>query len=163
MNNPFNHSTLLKVGQSAPDFTLLSQNGQPVHLAEVLQRAWVILLYYPKDHSPICTSQVCAFRNSYEDFHSAGAEVIGISADSVASHQGFAQKQNLPFTLLSDPNREVAELYGVPMMMGLLPSRVTFVIDKNQTIRLAYPSQFNAKAHMEKALHLLRQHSKAAL
>src|SRR5689334_15505845 len=109
MNNPFNHSTLLKVGQSAPDFTLLSQNGQPVHLAEVLQRAWVILFFYPKDHSPICTSQVCAFRNAYEDFHSAGAEVIGISADSVASHQGFAQKQNLPFPLLSDPNREVAE------------------------------------------------------
>lgn len=144
----------------APDFTLQNQNDQPVHLAEILQKGWTVLFFYPKDNSPICTSQVCAFRSAYDDFRNAGAEVIGISADSVASHQGFASKQNLPFTLLSDPQREVAERYGVPMMLGLLPSRVTFVVDSQQTIRMVYPSQFTAKAHMEKALHLLRQRSR---
>jgi peroxiredoxin Q/BCP len=157
MSNPFNNSTLLKVGDMAPDFTLQNQNSQAVHLSDVLKKGWAILFFYPKDNSPICTSQVCAFRNAYDDFRFAGAEVIGISADSVESHQGFVSKQSLPFPLLSDPDRAVAQQYGIPMMFGLLPSRVTFVVDPNQIIRMVYPSQFTAKAHMEKALKLLRQ------
>ena len=163
MSNPFNHSTLLKVGSTAPDFTLPNQNGQPVRLYDVLQHNWAILFFYPKDHSPICTTQACAFRNAYEDFRSAGAEVIGISADNVASHQQFAEKQSLPFTLLSDVDREVANLYGVPMLFGLIPSRVTFVVDPEHIVRLVYPSQLLAKAHMEKALHLLQQRPKAKI
>lgn len=161
MSNPFNHSTLLKVGSIAPNFTLSNQNGEEVHLYEVLKRAWAILFFYPKDNSPICTSQVCAFRNAYEDFQFSGAEVIGISADSVESHQGFVNKQNLPFPLLSDPKRDVANAYGVPMLFGMLPSRVTFVVDSEHIIRMVYPSQFTAKAHMEKALKLLRERSRS--
>jgi thioredoxin-dependent peroxiredoxin len=157
MTNPFNQSPLLKAGSIAPDFTLPDQDGQPVHLYEMLSNRWVVLFFYPKDHSPVCTTQVCAFRNAYHEFQDAGAEVLGISSDSIASHQQFSQNQKLPFRLLSDPDRKVAEAYGVPKAFGLIPGRVTFVLDPQQTIRMAYPSQFNAKAHMEKALLLLRQ------
>ena len=157
MTNPFNQSPLLKVGSIAPDFTLPDQNGLPVNLYGLLADRWVVLFFYPKDHSPICTTQVCAFRNAYHDFRDAGAEVLGISSDSVDSHQQFTQNQKLPFQLLSDPDRQVAETYGVPKTFGMIPGRVTFVIDPQQTVRMAYPSQFNAKAHMEKAISLLKQ------
>lgn len=161
MTNPFNQSAMLKPGMPAPDFTLPDQSDQPVQLSGLLQKGWVVLFFYPKDHSPICTTQVCAFRNAYHEFQEAGAEVLGISADSVASHQQFTQSQRLPFTLLSDPNGDVAARYGVLKTFGLIPGRVTFVIDPQGVIRMAYPSQFNAKAHMEKALSLLK-HSKGS-
>lgn len=157
MTNPFNQSALLKPGSIAPDFELQDQNNQPVRMSEVLQKGWVVLFFYPKDHSPVCTTQVCAFRNAYHEFQDAGAEVLGISADSVASHQQFVQSQRLPFTLLSDPKGDVANQYGVLKTFGLIPGRVTFVIDPKGVVRMAYPSQFNAKAHMEKALSILRQ------
>jgi peroxiredoxin Q/BCP len=157
MNKLLGYDTLLKVGNPAPDFTLPDQHNQPVYLAEVLQRGWLILFFYPKDDSPVCTAQACAFRNAFDDIRAAGAEVIGISADSVESHQHFAEKQHLPFTLLSDPERKVAAQYGVPMSFGLLPGRVTFVIDPGGTIRMVYAAQFSAKGHMERALQLLRE------
>jgi thioredoxin-dependent peroxiredoxin len=155
--NPFNQSTLLAVGSPAPDFELIDQTGRPVRLSELIRRSWVVLFFYPKDHSPICTSQVCAFRNAYEDFRYHGAEVLGISADDQESHRRFAEAHQLPFTLLSDPGNAVRTLYGVPKTFGVLPGRVTFVIDTEGVVRMAYPSQFNAKAHMEKALAMLRQ------
>lgn len=157
MTNPFHQSPLLKVGSVAPDFTLPDQNGQSVHLYDLLTDRWVVLFFYPKDHSPICTTQVCAFRNAYHDFQDAGAEVLGISSDSMESHQEFTRNQKLPFRLLSDFDRKVAETFGVPKTFGMIPGRVTFVIDSQHTVRMAYPSQFNAKAHMEKAISLLRQ------
>ena len=158
MSNPFSQSTLLSVGATAPDFTLLNQEGQPVQLYDILKKGWVVLFFYPKDHSPMCTSQVCAFRNAYEDFQFSGAEVIGISADTVESHQDFSERQSLSFPLLSDPKRAVAKQFGVPMVLGVIPSRVTFVIDPEHTVRLSYSSQFSAKAHMDKALEVLQQH-----
>lgn len=161
MSNPFNHSALLKPGSPAPDFELPDQQGQAVRLSHLLEQGWVVLFFYPKDHSPVCTTQVCAFRSAYHEFQDAGAEVVGISSDSVESHQKFVQNQSLPFTLLSDQNGEIAAHYGVQKTFGLIPGRVTFVIDPQGMIRLAYPSQFNAKAHMQKALALLK--SKPAL
>jgi thioredoxin-dependent peroxiredoxin len=152
----FNNQTLLQVGGQAPDFTLLNQHNQPVQLIEVLTRAWVILFFYPKDDSPICTAEACAFRYQFENFRAKGAEIMGISADSVASHLRFAEKQRLPFHLLSDPGRSVAREYGVPEALGLIPSRVTFVVDPQRIIRMVYPAPFTAKQHVEKALDFLR-------
>jgi peroxiredoxin Q/BCP len=157
MSSPFNQSPLLKVGSIAPDFTLPDQDGRPVHLYDILKNRWVVLFFYPKDHSPICTTQVCAFRNAYHEFQEAGAEVLGISSDSAESHRAFSEHQHLPFRLLSDSESLIAKAYGVPKTFGLIPGRVTFVIDPQHTIRMAYPSQFNAKAHMQKALTLLKQ------
>jgi peroxiredoxin Q/BCP len=155
--NPFQQSSLLTPGTPAPDFELPDQHGQPVRLSERLSHGWVVLFFYPKDHSPVCTTQVCAFRNAHDDFRDAGAEVIGISSDSIDSHQRFAEHHQLPFTLVADTDGKVRAQYGVPKTFGLLPGRVTFVIAPDRTIRMAYPSQFNAKAHMEKALHVLRR------
>lgn len=152
----FSDASLLKVGQTAPDFTLPDQNNQPIRLAEVLQQGWAVLFFYPKDDSPICTAEACAFRGAFNEFRAAGAEILGISADSVESHARFAQKQQLPFRLLADPNRDVARQYGVPLTFGLIPSRVTFVVDQSHQIRMAYPAQFSAKGHMEKALQLIQ-------
>jgi peroxiredoxin Q/BCP len=157
MSSPFNQSPLLKVGSTAPDFTLPDQDGQSVHLYDILKNRWVVLFFYPKDHSPVCTTQVCAFRNAYHEFQNAGAEVFGISSDSIDSHRAFTEHKSLPFRLLSDTNGLTAKDYGVPKTFGLIPGRVTFVIDPQRTIRMAYPSQFNAKAHMQKALNLLKQ------
>jgi peroxiredoxin Q/BCP len=156
MTHPFNQSPLLKVGSIAPDFTLPDQDGQPVHLYALLEHQWVVLFFYPKDHSPVCTTEVCAFRNAYHEFQDAGAEVLGISADSIESHQAFRHNKHLPFRLLSDVDGLIAKAYGVPKTFGIIPGRVTFVIDPKRAIRLAYPSLFNAKAHMEKALALLK-------
>jgi len=162
MNKLLGYDSLLQVGNPAPDFSLPDQNGQPVRLTDVLQRAWAILFFYPKDDSPICTAQACAFRDAFDNIRAAGAEIIGISADSVESHRRFAEKQHLPFTLLSDPQRAVANLYGVPLAFGFMPSRVTFVIDRGGIIRMAYPAQFSASGHMEKALTLIREQGAAA-
>jgi peroxiredoxin Q/BCP len=152
-----NPSPLLKTGVQAPDFTLENQRGEPVHLYDVLDRHWVVLFFYPKDHSPVCTTEVCAFRDSYDDFQGTGAEVLGISSDPIAAHAAFAAKHQLPYQLLADPDGRVRTAYGVPKTLGLLPGRTTFVIDSSRIIRLAYSSSFNANAHKEKALQLLRE------
>lgn len=149
-------TTLLSVGSAAPDFTLPDQHGTLVHLAEELAQNWVVLFFYPKDHSPICTSQVCAFRNAYDEFRAAGVELLGVSTDSVAFHARFASSYSLPFRLLSDADDRVRRLYGVPKTFGLIPGRVTYVINQESTVRMVHSSQFSARTHMKKALDLLR-------
>ena len=114
----------VKAGDKAPDFTLPSQAGEPVRLSDRLGERVVILYFYPKDETPGCTKEACAFRDSYEVFTDAGAEVIGVSSDSVASHDAFAGHHKLPFTLLSDEGGSVRKSYGVPATLGLLPGRV---------------------------------------
>lgn len=146
----------LNVGDQAPDFELLDQAGQKVSLSERYRQQWVVLFFYPKDHTPGCTAQACSFRDAYEDFKAVGAEVIGISSDDQASHQNFAQTHRLPFVLLSDDSGQVRKAYGVPKTLGLLPGRVTFVIDPQGVIQMVYNSQFNAESHIEKALELLK-------
>src|SRR5215470_17739362 len=120
----------VQAGDKAPDFTLPSQSGEPVRLSDRLGERVVVLYFYPKDETAGCTREACAFRDSYEVFAEAGAEVIGISSDSVESHAGFAGHHKLPFTLLSDKGGRVRKSYGVPATLGLLPGRVTYVIDR---------------------------------
>ena len=137
-----------QVGDQAPDFTLNAQDGKPVALEDFLGKKAVVLYFYPKDNTRICTKEACSFRDSYSAFTDAGAEVLGVSSDSEKSHEGFAEEQHLPFKLLSDPGAEVRKLYGVPSTIGLVPGRVTFVIDKGGIIRLTFNSQTDAEKHV---------------
>lgn len=147
----------IDVGDRAPDFTLPNAAGEPVRLYNLLEARPVVLYFYPKDDTPGCTAEACAFRDQYEQFTDAGASVVGISGDSPASHQAFAQKHKLPFVLLSDENNEVRKRYGVPTTMGFLPGRVTYVIDRQGTVRMAFNSQFKARQHVSRALDALRE------
>src|SRR5215467_3656989 len=129
------------VGDKAPDFTLPSQSGEQVRLYDRIGQRVVVLYFYPKDNTSGCTAEACAFRDSYEVFTDAGAEVIGVSSDSVESHAGFAGHHKLPFTLLSDEGGKVRKSYGVPATLGLLPGRVTYVIDRDGVVRHVLNSQ----------------------
>lgn len=135
---------MLELNAKAPDFTLLDQNGKQVSLSDFLGRK-VVLYFYPKDNTPGCTRQACAFAGAYEEFHSLGVTVIGISKDSVASHVKFAQKYELPFVLLSDPELQAISAYGVwqekkmcgKVSMGVV--RTTFIIDEEGKIAHVMP------------------------
>jgi len=146
----------VKVGDTAPDFTLPSQSGASVSLSDFRGKS-VVLYFYPKDDTPGCTKESCAFRDQYEVFQNAGAEVIGVSADSPESHQRFAAKYQLPFTLLSDTGNQVRKLYGVPATLGLLPGRVTYAIDQQGVVQHIFNSQFNFQGHVDEALKTLQQ------
>jgi thioredoxin-dependent peroxiredoxin len=143
------------VGSKAPDFTLPSQSGEMVNLKDFLDRKPVVLFFYPKDDTPECTKEACAFRDDYEQFRKLDAEVVGISSDSVESHRGFTKKHGLPFTLLSDEGGKVRRLYDVPNTFGLFPGRVTYVIDEKGVIRHVFSSQLGTKRHVEEALRIL--------
>src|SRR4030066_615245 len=146
----------VKVGDKAPDFTLPSQMGDNVALSEFFGKKAVVLYFYPKDESPGCTKEACAFRDSYELFKDAGAEVIGVSSDTEESHNKFTIKLRLPFQLLSDEGGKVRKLYGVPSSLGMIPGRVTYVIDKEGIVRYIFNSQVNAEKHMEESLKIVR-------
>jgi thioredoxin-dependent peroxiredoxin len=143
-------------GDKAPDFTLPAQGGAPVRLSDRLGERVVVLYFYPKDETPGCTKEACAFRDSYEVFTDAGAEVIGISSDSVDSHAAFADHHKLPFTLLSDEGGKVRKSYGVPSSLGLLPGRVTYVIDQSGVVRHVVNSQLNIGKHIDSALSVVK-------
>jgi len=144
------------VGDTAPDFTLPTQTGETVRLHDLVGQKAIVLYFYPKDNTSGCTAAACAFRDSYEVFKEAGAEVVGVSSDSVESHQGFAAKHRLPFILLSDSGGTVRRLYGVERTMGVLPGRVTYVIDRDGVVRHIFSSQLNATKHVQEALATLR-------
>ncbi len=146
----------VKEGDPAPDFTLPDRTGKMVRLSEFKGRKAVVLYFYPKDDTPGCTKESCAFRDSYQDFQDAGAEVIGVSSDSTDSHGKFASKHRLPFRLLSDQGGQVRKRYGIPATLGLLPGRVTFVIDRDGVVRRTFNSQFQATQHVAEALEALR-------
>lgn len=146
----------IKVGDTAPDFNLPAQNGSTVSLSQFRGKNAVVLYFYPKDDTPGCTAESCAFRDQYEVFKSAGAEVIGVSGDSSESHQQFTAKYNLPFTLLSDQGDRIRKLYGATAAFGLFPGRVTYVIDQQGVVQYVFDSMFNFKGHVEEALKKLQ-------
>lgn len=143
------------VGALAPDFTLTDADGKPFRLADLRGRKAVVLYFYPKDETPGCTAEACAFRDSYEVFSEAGAEVVGVSADSPEEHRAFATHHRLPFVLLSDPDNLARRLYGVRRSMGILPGRVTYVIDREGIVRHVFDSQFQATRHVVEAMQML--------
>lgn len=147
----------VKVGELAPEFTLETQAGEPWSLASEVQRGAVVLFFYPKDDTRVCTAEACQFRDSHEMFAEHGAQVVGISSDSVASHQRFAGKYALEYTLLSDPGGGVRAAFGVKKTLGLIDGRVTFVIDRERRVQHVFSSMLNAGAHVEEALATVKR------
>jgi peroxiredoxin Q/BCP len=147
----------VNVGDTAPDFTLTAQKGESVTLSQFRGKKNVVLYFYPKDETPGCTREACTFRDSYELFTDLGAEVVGVSADTVESHKAFAEHHNLPFTLLSDLENKVRKLYGATSTLGIIPGRVTFVIDKKGVVMHVFSSQLQPEKHIEEAREVLRK------
>ncbi|KAJ6746581.1 THIOREDOXIN-DEPENDENT PEROXIDE REDUCTASE MITOCHONDRIAL [Salix koriyanagi] len=169
----FSHSTSLSIpssssvktaifakvnkGQVPPSFTLKDQDGKTLSLAKFKGKP-VIVYFYPADETPGCTKQACAFRDSYEKFKKAGAEVVGISGDDPSSHKAFAKKYRLPFTLLSDEGNKIRKEWGVPAdLFGTLPGRQTYVLDKKGVVQLIYNNQFQPEKHVDETLKLLQK------
>jgi peroxiredoxin Q/BCP len=147
----------LQVGGSAPDFTLPKSNGELVSLSDFRGRSAVVLFFYPKDYSPVCTVEACSFRDSYEVFRERGAEVIGISTDSARSHQRFAARFHLPFIVLCDSEGLVRKRYGVAKTFGVFPGRATYLIDRQGVIRHICSAQFLPSKHVSSALGVLER------
>lgn len=147
----------IQVGDVAPDFTGEAQTGETISLYNFRGKQAVVVYFYPADNTAGCTAEACAFRDAYQDFVDAGAVVIGISSDSVASHQKFAEGKKLPFLLLSDADGALRKAYGVPKTLWLLPGRVTYVIDKQGLVQQAFNSQLFATQHVKEALATVRK------
>lgn len=155
-SNTIDMAQNIEIGSKAPEFSLPDQQGKRVNLSDFLGKTNLVVYFYPKDESYGCTKEACSFRDNYEVFKEAGAEVIGISSDDIASHQAFAANHKLPFILLSDKDKTVAGKYGVGKSLGILPGRVTFVIDKHGIIRMMFSSQLNFEKHVEEAIAVLK-------
>jgi len=146
----------IQVGDPAPDFTLTAHDGRRISLADFKGRQSLVVFFYPKDNTPICTREACAFRDAYEDFVQAGAVVIGVSGDSDVTHRSFAGTQRLPYLLVADVDGSLRRAFGVPKTFGVLPGRVTYVIDRDGVVRQVFQSQFSGRKHMVEALRTLR-------
>ena len=145
------------LNQPAPDFAREAHNGQQVRLADYRGKSVVVLYFYPMDGSPVCTKEACSFRDSFEEFTKLGVVVIGVSADSPERHHAFAASRKLPFLLLSDQDGSLRKAFQVPKTLGILPSRVTYVIDKAGIVRHVFSALFSAERHVAEALGVVRE------
>jgi len=148
----------IEKGSKVPSFTLKDQDGKLFNITAFLGKKNLVIYFYPKDDSPGCTKEACYFRDQFEVFTQADAMIIGISGQSVESHKKFAEKYHLSFTLLSDEGNSVRKLFGVPTnMLGALPGRVTYVVDKTGTVVYVFNSQSQATKHVDEALRILKE------
>jgi peroxiredoxin Q/BCP len=147
----------IAVGDKAPQFTATAHTGQQVSLADFLGKQVVVLYFYPRDGTPTCTAQACEFRDAYADFTATGALVIGISGNSIERHRQFAEEQRLPFLLISDRDGSLRKAFGVPKLLGFVPGRTTYVIDKEGVVRNKFTAHFKAHPHIEEALRSVRE------
>ena len=147
----------IQIGDKCPIFTLHNQHNEKVNIEDYFGKKNLVIYFYPKDDTPGCTKEACSFRDQFEVFQSMETEVIGISSDSPAKHKEFAETHRLNFILLSDQDKAVRKAFGVPSsLFGLLPGRVTYIIDKNATVRGIYNSQTDPHGHITKALETLK-------
>ena len=147
----------IEVGSFIPEFSLPDQNGTEFKINDVLGKKKLVIFFYPKDDSPGCTKEACSFRDQFEVFAQADALIIGISGQSVESHKKFAEKYKLTFTLLSDSDNKVRKLFGVPTnLFGLLPGRVTYIVDKTGKVAYIFDSQTQATRHVDEAMRVLK-------
>jgi thioredoxin-dependent peroxiredoxin len=144
-------------GDVAPAVTLTLHDGQSVALGDLVREHVVVLFFYPKDNTAICTKEACSFRDAYEDFVAAGATVVGVSGDSAESHEQFATQHRMPFLLATDADGSLRRVFGVPKTLGLLPGRVTYVIDRQGIVRHVFSGQFAADRHVREALEAVRK------
>lgn len=153
-----NNMSKIEIGSTIPAFTLNNQNGIAFDINSVLGKKNLVIYFYPKDDSPGCTKEACYFRDQFEVFKDVDAEIIGISGQSVESHKKFADKYRLSYTLLSDEGNKVRKLFGVPTnFFGLLPGRVTYIVDKTGKVIYIFDSQINATQHVDEALKILKE------
>ncbi|WP_445718851.1 peroxiredoxin [Flavobacterium sp.] len=146
----------IQIGDTLPHFTATQQDGSSFD-SHIVHNKPVVIYFYPKDFTPGCTTQACSFRDAYQDFQDLGAEVIGVSGDSANSHQNFQKKYKLPFILLSDDERKLRQLFGVPTaLFGLLPGRVTYVFNASGKCIYIFDN-LSAKNHITKALAVLKK------
>ncbi|HCQ12153.1 peroxiredoxin [Flavobacterium sp.] len=146
----------LKVGDKLPNFKAKDTNGNLFDSQDYIGKQPLVIYFYPKDETKVCTAQACSFRDNYEEFKDLGAEIIGISADSVQSHVKFKSKFNLPFILLTDNDKKLRKLFGVENDFLIIPGRQTFVVDKNGLIIMVFNSM-SGTIHIEKALKVLKK------
>ena len=147
----------LQVGDSIPNFKAIAADGTTFDSQSIIGKQPVVIYFYPKADTKVCTEQACSFRDHYEDFKAMGATVIGISSDSVKAHQQFADKYRLPFLLLSDENKKLRRLFGVPNdLLGLIPGRVTYVADEKGVILMVFNSM-SGKIHIKKSYECLKK------
>jgi len=146
----------MNVGDRAPEFTLSDQDGKPVSLVDFRGRQTVVVFFYPKDESPVCTIEACGFRDMTPSFTEVGAAVLGISSDNAEKHRAFADQYKLSFPLLADTDGAVRRAFGVPSTLWLFPGRVTYVIDRDGIVRMVYDSPIRAQKHVECALEVAR-------
>ncbi len=147
----------VQVGDIIPHFSALDTNGNTFDSATLVGKKPLVIYFYPKDNTPGCTAQACSFRDQYEDFLDLGAEVIGVSSDSVISHQKFTAQYQLPFVLLSDTDKKIRNLFGVPSsLLGMLPGRVTYVVDTAGVVQLVFNSMLSGN-HIPKALEAIQK------
>jgi len=149
----------VNAGDAAPDFSLPDQEGTIRRLSDLIGKKALVVYFYPKDFTPGCTEEAYAFRDKYEVFRDAGAEVVGISSDSIESHKRFAKELSLPYILLSDSAGEVRKLYGASSVGGI-PGRVTYVIDKKGIVRMVFSSQFQPTKHIKEAAQVIEEISR---
>ncbi|NOU60062.1 peroxiredoxin [Marinifilum sp. JC070] len=148
----------LQIGDQIPAFQLQNQDGELINIKDYVGKQNLVIYFYPKDDTPGCTKQACSFRDQCEDFNDLNAEVFGVSGQSVESHKEFAEKHRLNFNLLCDVNNTVRKQFGVPTnFFGLLPGRVTYIVDKSGKIVHIFNSQFRAEEHIEQAKNILKQ------
>lgn len=150
-------SEAIKCGDTAPDFVLPNQDGKQIALHDVLKRGPVVIFFYPKDQTPGCTKQACTFRDNIESFEKKGVSVLGISSDSVESHARFSNKHGFNFDILSDKNGQIRQAFGVAKSLGLLPGRVTYVLDKQGVVQNIIGGQLKAEQHIPRALEAIEQ------
>ena len=146
----------LKVGDKIPEFSLPDQQGNTFNSADLLGKKPMVIFFYPKDNTPGCTKEACSFRDTYQDFVERGAEVIGISADSEASHRKFASMHNLPFILLADTKNKVRRQFKVEKaLFNFLPGRETYVVDREGYVIMVF-NNMGASGHVKNALKALK-------
>lgn len=144
-------------GSKVPAFELKNQYGELFTLDSVIGKKNLVIYFYPKDDTPGCTKEACSFRDQFAVFADADAMIIGISAQSVESHLAFAEKHRLNYLLLSDTDNKVRNLFGVPSnLFGLIPGRVTYIVDKKGEVVYIFNSQMNAEKHVDEALRILQ-------
>lgn len=148
----------IEVGSKIPSFTLKDQNGYDFDISKLIGKKNLVIYFYPKDDTPGCTKEACSFQDMYQDFIDADAEVIGISGQSSESHKIFADKYHLTFVLLADDGNKIRKQFGVPTsFFGLLPGRVTYIVNKEGKVIYTFNSQMNAEKHVEEAMRILKQ------
>lgn len=155
---PRSENKKIEKGSQVPVFSLPDQNGKDFSISSVIGKKNLVIYFYPKDDTPGCTKEACSFRDQFEVFNEEDAMIIGISGQSVESHKRFAEKYHLNFTLLSDESDKVRKLFGVPVnFLGMVPGRVTYIVDKSGKVVYVFNSQTQAEKHVEEALRILRE------